>query len=111
TIGGNIICEVTVYGGYRFYQRIVRTGLCMDRRMQRGHQERSCSSFARYIAERDYQPTVLALDKVVIITADFVTREADPLQLVTRNYWRRRRLEPLLDFHRELELALKPFLL
>src|SRR6185369_2188224 len=71
------------------------------------HQQRRRSSLARHVAERDHQTSIFALDEVVVIATDLVTRKTDTLQLVAIHVWRRGRLEALLDLARKRKLTLE----
>ena len=102
----NIIRKITIDRRDRRHQRIVRRRLRVNRRMQRRHQQRGRSSLARHVAERDHESTIFALDEVVVIAADLVTRKTDALKLVAL-YVRRSRLKTLLDLTGQREFTLK----
>src|SRR4029078_11989916 len=68
-------------------------------------------SLTRYVAERDQDLAVAALDKVVIVAAALIARERDALDLISRDDGRARGLKTLLYLGRKLELALHPLAL
>src|SRR5437870_9038788 len=101
----NAFDQIAVDGADRLYQRAVIIGLRVDGCMQRRHQQRGSGTFSGNISEGHDQLAVLALDKIVIVAADLVTRKADALQFITGNLRRRSRLKPLLNLAGDLQLA------
>src|ERR1044072_7580760 len=85
----------------------MRRRLRVNRSVERRHQKRCGSSLTRNVTERDYQPPIFALDKVVVVATDFVRRKTDSLQFVTVDVRRSSRLKTLLNLAREGQLALQ----
>src|SRR5258705_6027963 len=81
----------------------------MDGRMQRRHQQSGCGALTGDVTQRNHEATVLSLDEVVIVAADFVTRETDPLKFISGNLRWGRRLKTLLDLAGQLQFALQAF--
>src|SRR6266496_5808988 len=83
----------------------------MNCRVKRRHQQCGGGALAGDVPQRNNQAAILALNEIVIVSANFITRKTDALKFVTGHYRRRRWLKALLDLHSKLQLTLETLLL